>query len=375
MNIWDMALKDMLRSLRNVFMLGMALVAPLLITGLVYFAFGGLSSGKITIPPLQVGWVNEDQPPAGQPALGEMLTTMLSDASVSAWLVARELPDEAAARAALDRREIGLALLVPSDFSAVILSGQGETRLLLVQDPTLTIGPVVVKDMIAMFLDGVAEPALPLTLIADEMSAAGQTLAQVLRGALTRTLSAAEMARLSVALAPPVLAGFREQGSGIEGQGSGSGFVPFPGPGPLTPAPRAGLSLRPWSEYNGRQDEVSTRGQAMDFLKRAWQTVVGAAGGGVVADSDPNGVWFHFRCKRCGTVVRVRANKAADFNYEEGGPGARRFAKEVMDSKCFQLMRAEIWLDGSYSVVAAEVQGGELISLDEYEAAQNAAKP
>ncbi|GAG00089.1 unnamed protein product, partial [marine sediment metagenome] len=39
-------------------------------------------------------------------------------------------------------------------------------------------------------------------------------------------------------------------------------------------------------------------------------------------------------------------------------------------NSCFQLMHAEIWLDGSYNVVTAEVSGGELVSKEEYEAAK-----
>ena len=41
-----------------------------------------------------------------------------------------------------------------------------------------------------------------------------------------------------------------------------------------------------------------------------------------------------------------------------------------MDSKCFQLMRAEVYLDASYRLVTAHVEGGELITAEEYEASQ-----
>jgi len=43
--------------------------------------------------------------------------------------------------------------------------------------------------------------------------------------------------------------------------------------------------------------------------------------------------------------------------------------KEIMDSKCFQIMSAEIWLDSNYQVVTADVANGELISEEEYEEA------
>ncbi len=89
--------------------------------------------------------------------------------------------------------------------------------------------------------------------------------------------------------------------------------------------------------------------------------------------TDPDALWLHFRCKRCGSVVRVRAHKRNDLNRieeEEALPGVFVLHKDVMDNKCFQLMHADIYFDASYQVVSADVQGGELISQEEYEAAQ-----
>ena len=60
MKALDIALKDLVRSWRSAFTLVMMFVAPLLITGLIYMAFGGLGSG---------GEVKRqsDQPGGGQP--------------------------------------------------------------------------------------------------------------------------------------------------------------------------------------------------------------------------------------------------------------------------------------------------------------------
>jgi len=104
----------------------------------------------------------------------------------------------------------------------------------------------------------------------------------------------------------------------------------------------------------------------MGFLDKIKSFLAGAPSG---APGDPYGIWFHFRCGKCGEVVRVRADRRNDLN-REAGPGTFLLRKEVMDNSCFQLMHAEIWLDGSYNVVTAEVSGGELISKEEYEAAK-----
>ena len=97
----------------------------------------------------------------------------------------------------------------------------------------------------------------------------------------------------------------------------------------------------------------------------------GGASGASGSGPDPNGIWLHFRCEKCDTLVRIRADKRNDLNREDDGPGTFLLRKEVMDSKCFQLMDATVWLDSSYNVVTADVSGGHLITQEEYEAAQN----
>jgi hypothetical protein len=46
MKVLDIALKDMLQNFRSVFALMMMFVEPIMITGLIYFAFGGLGGGS-----------------------------------------------------------------------------------------------------------------------------------------------------------------------------------------------------------------------------------------------------------------------------------------------------------------------------------------
>lgn len=88
------------------------------------------------------------------------------------------------------------------------------------------------------------------------------------------------------------------------------------------------------------------------------------------ATSDPDALWLHFRCGKCGATVRVRAHRRNDANRIDEGPGDYLLCKEVMDNKCFQLMRAEVYLDASLRLVTAHVEGGELITAEEYEASQ-----
>ncbi len=82
---------------------------------------------------------------------------------------------------------------------------------------------------------------------------------------------------------------------------------------------------------------------------------------------DPDGLMLYFACKNCGSAVAVRLNKRNDFSREDGGPGTLFVRKEVMDNKCFRLMRAEIWLDNAYNIVTADIEGGTLLTREEYE--------
>ena len=80
MKIIAIALKDMQQSFRSLFAIGMMFVVPLLITGLIYFAFSGLASGKAgsDLPTLKVAVVNLDRPAGNCRASGRPLLVAFS---------------------------------------------------------------------------------------------------------------------------------------------------------------------------------------------------------------------------------------------------------------------------------------------------------
>ena len=190
MKIIDIALKDLLRSLRSMFLIGMTLLAPLLVTGLIFVAFGGLGSeeGSSDIPSVTVGIVNLDQAPAGaQIAIGDSLYSMFTDPSVASWLTTLEFADQAAARAALDGQKIGAAVIVPEGFSASILSGKTSQPICILQDPTLTIGPMVVQNMVTSFLDGITGGGIAIQVVMERTTASGLALdASGINGLISR---------------------------------------------------------------------------------------------------------------------------------------------------------------------------------------------
>ena len=179
MRIIDIAFKDLVRSARSLFLVGMTLVAPLLITFLMYFAFGSLQSGDVSMTAIKVGVVNADTLPADAPLkapLGDSVRGVFFDDSVKAWIAASDYADESAARAALNTQAIGVAVIIPPTFTAGYLAGQSQTPILILQDPTLTIGPTVVRDIVTSLLDGVTGGGVAFKVITERMTANGQTL-------------------------------------------------------------------------------------------------------------------------------------------------------------------------------------------------------
>jgi ABC-2 type transport system permease protein len=156
MKALDIALKDLTRSFRTVFAVGMMFVAPLLITGLIYLAFGGLMGGEEgaapDLPRTRVVVVNDDAPVEGL-AAGEMLVTFLQGDTLAALVDLGLVGDEEAARALLDRREADMLLLIPRDFSEAVVAPGARTSLILIPDPTLSVGPAIVREIISQFVD------------------------------------------------------------------------------------------------------------------------------------------------------------------------------------------------------------------------------
>lgn len=176
MKILAIALKDMLRSLRSTFFIGMTVAAPLLLTGLMYFAFSGMSDGSGGMPTLKVGVVNLDTLPAGsvlEEPLGNTIRSVFFDPSVSSWISAGDYPDAQTARQAVDRREVGAVVIIPAGFSADFLAGDAKATLTIVQDPTLTVTPQVVRSMLTSLLDGISGGGIAYQTVTERREALG----------------------------------------------------------------------------------------------------------------------------------------------------------------------------------------------------------
>ena len=176
MKILDIALKDLTRSFRSAFAVGMTMVAPLLLIGLISLAFGGAFSGSSDLPDVRVGIYNADQLSDNtilENPLGDGIRSMFFDESVQSWIYASDYQNESALRTALNKREIGVAVVIPSDFSNQVLMGNRVSKVLIISDPTLSIAPQVVENMVSAMLDGVAGGGIAVETLLEQQNLNG----------------------------------------------------------------------------------------------------------------------------------------------------------------------------------------------------------
>src|SRR5512143_1255327 len=155
MKTLDILLKDFRRYFRSFFALGMMFLAPLLITALLYFAFGRpKEGGQFNLAPTRVQIANLDRPEAQEVlAAGNLLVEQLQGPAMQGLLEVTLAPDEASARAAVDRREADVALVIPENVSTAAVQPDAAAALRLVHDPTLAFGPEIVKILVGEYLD------------------------------------------------------------------------------------------------------------------------------------------------------------------------------------------------------------------------------
>jgi ABC-2 type transport system permease protein len=154
MKILDIAFKDILRSFRSTLSMVMMFVVPIMIPGIIYAAFGGSFGGSgsgFNLPVTHVVVANLDRG-EGQSA-GAILTTFLQSKDLSQLLDTSVVADEAAARDRVNNRQANVAVIIPADFSQAAFAGKGTSNITLYHDPTLTVGPLIVKQFLAQFAD------------------------------------------------------------------------------------------------------------------------------------------------------------------------------------------------------------------------------
>ena len=184
MKAFDIAFKDLTRSFRSFFAVVFMFIVPLLVTGMFYFMFGNLASdGGFNLPKTQVIVANLDEGgprfkvnpkniPGGREAdtMGELIVNILESDDITELVDLSFAPDAEAARAAVDGQQAQVAIIIPPDFSEQFADQDGEAVIEFYQDPTLTIGPGIIRTIMNRFMDSMAGVKIAVNVFQDEAS-------------------------------------------------------------------------------------------------------------------------------------------------------------------------------------------------------------
>jgi len=179
----DIALKDLTRSFRSVFAVVFMFGLPLLITGMFYLMFGNIAESdgfnlprtKVIIANMDAGGpkfqVNPKNIPGGRKAktMGDLVVNILESDEMTDLIQVSFATSAQAARDSVDSQQSQVALIIPSDFSEQFADIEdGKAVIEFYQDPTLTIGPAIMKSIMNRFLQGMSGVKIAVDVFTDE---------------------------------------------------------------------------------------------------------------------------------------------------------------------------------------------------------------
>lgn len=151
------ALNDLRRAFRSTFALLFMFVIPLLVTGMFYVMFGNIKNNdSLSINSTKVALVNLDAGNAQTVQLGQSLVDSLQSHDMADMVEIILVNDAAAAREMVDTQRAGVAIIIPENFSESFSDSQANVEVEFIQDPTLTLGPQIVRSVINHVLDSYA---------------------------------------------------------------------------------------------------------------------------------------------------------------------------------------------------------------------------
>jgi ABC-2 type transport system permease protein len=183
MKAFDIAFKDLTRSFRSAFAVIFMFGVPLLVTGMFYFMFGNTAqSGGFDLPRTKVIIANMDaggprfqiKPkhiPGGRKAstMGDLIVSILDSDDMVDLIEVTFAADPRSARASVDNQEAQVAIIIPSDFSKQFADVRnGKAVIEFYQDPTLTIGPAIMRSILNRFLDSMGGVSIAVNIFMDE---------------------------------------------------------------------------------------------------------------------------------------------------------------------------------------------------------------
>jgi ABC-type Na+ efflux pump permease subunit len=171
--VFAISVKEIRRFFIHPFNSIMMFAAPLLVTFLLYMAFGGLSAGGgPETKRISVIVVNNDTAAEDLDA-GGLLLDFLTGEGVSDLLAVETGASVEAAEQALRDRQADLSLIIPEELSQTLRSGDLDAELLLLHDPTLTVGPQLVSSLVRGFLQDMTGASIAAQVLVGQLVASG----------------------------------------------------------------------------------------------------------------------------------------------------------------------------------------------------------
>ena len=170
----DIALKDLLQAFRNRTALVFMFVVPILVTAMFVFLFGGFGGGDegaAEIPTIKVQMVNLDEGPEG---FGNILVEGLESDAIPIPIEITKVVNPDKARQTVDNQDAAVAVIIPANFSAVMLQPGGNAEVEIYHDPTLTLGPSIIVSIVNGFIDGFSGSKITVGVTIEQLMASGQ---------------------------------------------------------------------------------------------------------------------------------------------------------------------------------------------------------
>ena len=170
--VFVIALKDLLRSLRSMFFIGISIAAPLLLAFLFSMAFGGGESSTSSFS-IEMALVNQDAPPQESADLGAVVRDIFTSEGLRDLVQLTEVPDEASALQGILDQRYSAALIIPADFSRAITEAGSSTQLRIITDPAATIAPQILENIVTTIADSFSASKISVTLAVEELQRRG----------------------------------------------------------------------------------------------------------------------------------------------------------------------------------------------------------
>lgn len=98
-----------------------------------------------------------------------------------------------------------------------------------------------------------------------------------------------------------------------------------------------------------------------DKLRKALSSPTSGPGNG-------NSYWFYVRCGVCGETLRGRVDMRNELSLRDDADGFFVRKTLIGSGRCFNPVKVTLYFDSNRRLVDREIQGGEFIEADEYEA-------